>query len=264
MAAGRRWKRDELVVVLNLYHKLNFGQFHQRQPAVIALARRLERTPSSVAMKLSNFASLDPVLKLRNIRGLEGASQLDRAIWNELQDSPTDFIPESEQALRDLFEATEDVEVEVEPAVGIRFRNRIPNSTETTANVKLRRGQEFFREAVLNNFGGRCAVTGLPVRELLVASHILPWSRYPDERLNVDNGLCLSRLHDGAFDRGLISFTDNLEMVLSSRLRCFFDDRAVMENFGEFEGARLLLPDDAIIPNPEFIRKHRVEVFQGS
>jgi putative restriction endonuclease len=83
MAAGRKWTRDELVVALNLYHKLTFGQLHARQPAIVALAQKLERGSNSVAMKLCNFASLDPALKLRGIKGLEGASALDRSMWNE-------------------------------------------------------------------------------------------------------------------------------------------------------------------------------------
>ena len=80
MAAGKLWTRQELFVALNLYHKLTFGQLHARQPAIVALAKRLGRGANSLAMKLSNFASLDPALKLRGIKGLEGASNLDRVI----------------------------------------------------------------------------------------------------------------------------------------------------------------------------------------
>ena len=83
MAAGKRWTRDELLIALNFYHKLTFGQLHARQPVVIALAEKLGRGANSVAMKLCNFASLDPALKLRGIKGLEGASALDRATWEE-------------------------------------------------------------------------------------------------------------------------------------------------------------------------------------
>lgn len=83
MASGNRWNREELLVVLNLYHKLRFGQFDQRQPVIIDLAQRIGRTPSAVAMKLSNLASLDPALKLRGIKGLQGAGNLDRAMWEE-------------------------------------------------------------------------------------------------------------------------------------------------------------------------------------
>ena len=80
MAAGKLWTRQELFVALNLYHKLTFGQLHARQPAIVALAKRLGRGANSLAMKLSNFASLDPALKLRGIKGLEDASNLDRVI----------------------------------------------------------------------------------------------------------------------------------------------------------------------------------------
>jgi hypothetical protein len=65
---NKKWDRDELLIVLNIYHKLRFGQFDQRQPVIIDLARQMGRTASSVAMKLSNLASLDPALQLRGIK----------------------------------------------------------------------------------------------------------------------------------------------------------------------------------------------------
>ena len=176
MPARRPRTRDELLVALNLYHKLTFGQLHGRQPAIGDLAGKIHRSPNSVAMKLCNFASLDPVLKLRGIKGLEGASALDRVVWHEFHEDPGEVVPASEEALRRLFEVEDDGELEVLPREGIRVRKRPPTGvTEITANVKLRRGQDYFRTAVLNNFGGRCGVTGLAVRELLIASHILPW-----------------------------------------------------------------------------------------
>jgi hypothetical protein len=100
MATGRRWTRDELLVALNLYHKLTFGQLYARQPAIVALAQKLGRGANSVAMKLCNFASLDPALKLRGIRGLEGASALDRTVWKEFHSNLNEMVPASEEALR--------------------------------------------------------------------------------------------------------------------------------------------------------------------
>lgn len=79
----KSWTRDELLVTLNLYHKLPFGKFHARNPAIIALAEKLGRGANSVVVKLHNFASLDPSLQLRGIRGLQGASAKDRAVWAE-------------------------------------------------------------------------------------------------------------------------------------------------------------------------------------
>lgn len=258
MKSGTRWTRDELLVSLNLYHKLNFGQLDARQPAIRALAVKLGRGANSVAMKLNNLASLDPVLKLRGIKGLSGASNLDRAVWKEYHENLNESVPASEEAMRELFGADETCVLEVLPKEGIRVRKLPPSGpTESLANVKLRRGQEYFRDAVLNNFGGRCGVTQLAVRELLIASHILPWGKFEAERLNVRNGLCLSRLHDVAFDHYLISFDDNRRLLLSPRLKMEMSQRAVAENFAAYEGEPLKVPDDAIPPDERFLAEHR-------
>ena len=265
MISRKKWTRDELLVALNLYHKLTFGQLHARQPVIVALAEKMGRNANSVAMKLCNFASLDPALKLRGIKGLAGASALDRTVWTEFHTDLNEAVPASEGALRALFGVDESSELEVLPREGVRVRIRPPQGpTETMANVKLRRGQEYFRDAVLNNFGGRCGVTELSVRELLVASHILPWGTHVAERLNVRNGLCLSRLHDAAFDRGLIAFDDKLRLVLSPRLKAELPQRSVAENFGAYSGETLRFPDDAAPPELAFLSKHRAMIFRNA
>ena len=83
------------------------------------------------------------------------------------------------------------------------------------------------------------------------------------ERLNLRNGLALSRLHDAAFDRGLITFDDNLRLLLSPRLKQEMGQRAVAENFGAYAGEALCLPDDATPPDPAFLAGHRAGVFRG-
>ena len=201
MAEARRWAREELLVVLNLYEKLQFGQFHSRQPVIIEVAARMERTPGSVAMKLSNLASLDPKLQARGIVGLEGASNLDKEVWEEFHANPEVLVPESEEAMRKLFNATEQDEVDIIGNVGVTVQP-VPSPpegpTSFTTQVAVRRGQQYFRQVVLNAFGGRCGVTGIAIRDLLVASHILPWATHPKSRLEPQNGIALSRLHDGA------------------------------------------------------------------
>ncbi len=263
MAAGKRWTRNELLVALNLYHKLRFGQLHSRQPSIIALAEKLGRGANSLAMKLCNLASLDPALKLRGIKGLPGASALDRTVWNEFHNDLNEAVPVSEEELRKLFGVDDASELEVLPKEGVRVRkNRPTGPTEMISSVKLRRGQDYFREAVLNNFGGRCGITGLAVRELLIASHILPWGTHASERLNIRNGLSLSRLHDAAFDRGLVSFDDSLKLLLSPRLKSELPQRAVAENFGAYAGLPLILPDDAALPDTSFLATHRAKIFK--
>jgi hypothetical protein len=71
---------------LNLHCKLPFGQLHKGNPIIIEAAAKMGRTPNSLAMKLCNFASLDPVQQARGVRGLPGATKQDRAMWREFHD----------------------------------------------------------------------------------------------------------------------------------------------------------------------------------
>lgn len=267
MTAGKRWTRNELLVALNLYHKLTFGQMHQQTSAIVHLAAKLGRTPSSLAMKLSNFASLDPALLIRGIKGLSGASNLDREIWDEFHQNLNELAPVSEEELRKVVGAQETDDVEILPESGVRISHNSTYSTseitEKTGWVKVRRGQDYFRNAVVNNFGSKCGVTQLAIRELLIASHILPWSKHPGERLKIQNGLCLSRLHDAAFDQGLIAFDDELKLILSPRLKAALPDRAITENFEAYEGQMLNLPNDSVLPDSEFLAEHRTNIFRS-
>ncbi len=260
MAEARRWTRDELLVVLNLYEKLQFGQFHSKQPVIIEVAARMQRTPGSVAMKLSNLASLDPKLRARGIVGLEGASNLDKEMWEEFQANREALVPASEEAMRKLFNATEQEEVEIIGNVGVAVQPALSppeGPTSSTAQVTVRRGQQYFRQVVLNAFGGRCGVTGIAVRELLVASHILPWATFPKSRLEPQNGISLSRLHDGAFDHGLITFDENYRLVLSERLRRHLPQSALDANFTLYQGKALKLALDVPPPSQDYLAIHR-------
>ncbi|MCL1919520.1 MAG: HNH endonuclease [Kiritimatiellaeota bacterium] len=265
MSAGKKWTRDELLILLNIYHKLEFGQFDHRNKVVKAVAQVLRRTPSSVAMKLSNLASFDPVLKLRGIAGLPGASKLDAEMWNEFTSSPTENVATSEELLHSVFEATANETVEVSAREGIRKTPRTfapPSITETVTNIKQRRGQDYFRSVVLNNYGEQCAISRIPVREFLIASHILPWATHPEHRLDVCNGICLSRLHDAAFDLGLVTFDEGLRLRLSGKLSSLLSEQKLLEqNFGAFEGECLFMPDHGQPPSQMFLSWHRENIF---
>ena len=67
---GDKWTRDEMILVFNLYFKLTYGQMDHRNPQVKELASIMGRSENSVAMRLNNFASCDPMLQARGISGL--------------------------------------------------------------------------------------------------------------------------------------------------------------------------------------------------
>jgi len=256
------WTREHSLVALNLYFKLPFGKLHKGNPIIIDVATRLGRTSSSLAMKLCNFASLDPVLKLRGIKGLEGASRGDREIWTEFQSNLSVLTPESEQLLHDLFTKENDRELDFLQRDKVRlepFDNIHPlGPTELTATVKVRRGQQFFRQAILNAYGVACCISGINVPQLLVASHIKPWSKCSDsDRLDLRNGLCLSNIHDSAFDSFLITLDTKFRVTLSKRLKNYLPQSMIEQNFVAFEGQPIRLPNQAAEPAAEFLSFHR-------
>jgi putative restriction endonuclease len=261
-APAVKWTREHLLVALNLYCKLPFGSFDRDNAIVKEVAAKMGRTSNSLAMKLCNFASLDPVQRARGVKGLEGASKQDRLMWNEFQCHLPVLGAESEQLLHDLF--TTDETKEVDFLQRDKPRLIAPSGpTQIEATVNVRRGQQFFRQAVLNAYDIRCCISGINVPRLLVASHIKPWGKFPEQRLNPRNGLCLSALHDAAFDAGLITLDDALRLVLSKRLRKFFPQAALEQNFVPFEGQPIRHPEKLAEPDDDFLRYHRASVFQA-
>lgn len=261
-ASAVKWAREHFLVALNLYCKLPFGKLHKGNPIIIDVAQKMGRTPSSLSMKLCNFAALDPVQRARGIRGLSGATRQDRAMWDEFHSKLSTLGSESEGLLHNLF--TNDDAEEVDFLSRDKVRLVTPSGpTEIRTTVKARRGQQFFRQAVLTAYDIRCCISGINIPELLVASHIKPWGKFPTERLNPRNGLCLSKLHDAAFDAGLITLDEKLNVVLSKRLRRFFPEPAVAQNFAPFEGQPIRMPEKLAEPDGGFLRYHRAKVFQS-
>jgi predicted restriction endonuclease len=188
-------------------------------------------------------------------------------MWNEFHANLNELAPESEQLLHDLFTTDNDREVDFLERDNVRLEPSTKlttplGPTESTTSVKVRRGQQFFRQTVLNSYGVRCCISGINVPRLLVASHIKPWRDFPNERLDPRNGLCLSSLHDAAFDSGLITLDKNLALVLSKQLKRFFPMPVLEQNFVPFEGQSIRLPDKLAEPDAAFVRFHRRTIFR--
>lgn len=231
-----RWSRDQLKLAFYLYCQLPFGKLHSKNPDIRKLADRIGRSPSAVAMKLSNFASLDPSITGTGRKGLEGASQLDREVWDEFH-ADWDRLAVECAALQSALEG-KDVGLVDEPDA---LPESFTGQTRRTY-VEQRIKQDFFRRAVLSSYRGRCCMSGVDVPKLLVASHIVPWSKDAGNRLNPRNGLCLSAIHDRAFDQGLITLTDDLRVVVARCLR---------ESANEFTSATFAALHQREIERPE-------------
>jgi predicted restriction endonuclease len=253
MATKTDWTRQQLLVAFNLYCRMPFGKMHSRNPEIIRYSELIGRTPSALAMKLTNIASLDPVITSTGRRGLEGASATDRAMWEEMQTDWERFAVEAQQAISALGIATEfQVDVSdasiLDDAVDYTGSNK---SVQATTRI----GQEFFRRAVLSAYDYRCCITGLSVPRLLVASHIVPWRTDTKNRLNPRNGLCLSMLHDKAFDVGIITIAEDMT-VRVYREHANNTDHFFKSALLAYDGKPIALPEK-FRPHAEFLAYHR-------
>lgn len=94
-----------------------------------------------------------------------------------------------------------------------------PNETERKGLVTSRVGQGFYRQQIVEKWDGRCPVSNSNIKQILISSHIVPWSESNDiERLDSENGILLSPNIDSLFDKHLISFEDNGSIIISSKI----------------------------------------------
>jgi len=253
----RLWTREELILALNLYLKLPFGKLDSRTPEIIKLAEILGRTPSSISMRLNNFASVDPFHQQRGIVGLKGGKKQVEPIWNEFINHKEDLLFESERILANLEHKT----LESKFAEILSGTENLKGETKVR-EVKTRINQNVFRQIVLANYSGKCAITGIDIPELLIASHIIPWSQNEQERLNPENGICLSALYDKAFDKGLIGISEKYQILLSSEIKSKENKVYYPPLFGKLKSAELNLPQK-YLPKKEFLQFHLDTIFKG-
>jgi len=91
--------------------------------------------------------------------------------------------------------------------------------TERQTLIQARVGQGMYREGLLKKYHSRCIITQINLPEILIASHIKPWSVSDNqERITPENGLLLSATYDRLFDQGLISFENDGRILLSSMI----------------------------------------------
>jgi hypothetical protein len=251
------WTSEQLKLAFHFYCQTPFGKLHSRNPQIIELAGLIRRTPDALAMKLVNFASFDPSITATGRRGLRGASARDREIWNEFHADWERLAVECEQ-LREYLSNERGRPPERRPVGDDDFVLDDYSAETRRAMVQQRIKQDFFRRAVLASYRGRCCVSGVSDLRFLVASHIVPWRQDKANRLNPSNGLCLSAIHDKAFDKHLFSLTDDHRIVLSKSLKAT-KDTFLQEVFWPVADHAIEIPE-RFLPDPDLVQKHRAEM----
>ena len=257
MAERKLWTRDELILALNLYLKLPFGKLHSGTPEIIHLANLLGRTAGSIAMRLNNFTSVDPYHQQRGIGGLPGGRKQVEPIWAEFINNKDALLFESERILAEI----EHTSIEEKFSDELRGTEHLKGEYKLR-EVKIRVNQNVFRQIVIANYSGKCAITGIDISDLLLASHIIPWSKNEAERLNPENGICLSALFDRAYDKGYISINEKFEILLSSYLKKKNKEEYYSKYFASLLGTKIILPKK-YYPKKDFLQFHMDEIFKG-
>lgn len=165
-------------------------------PPVRELAKILGRSNGSVAMKLANFARLDPALKVRNISGLTQGAKGEEIVWNEFHDNWDKLAFESEIVLAKYNNITLESEILDIPS-NIEGKERM-------SFIKQRVNQNFFRKMILASYNNKCCIAGSNTLEFLTACHIKSWNVDKYNRMNPQNGLCMNVLYHNAFDQGFL------------------------------------------------------------
>ena len=255
MANSRLWTKEQVKLAFHLYCQIPFGKIDGRNKEVIALSKIIGRTSDAVAMKMLNISSLDPAITSTGRVGLGNASALDRAVWAEFHEDWERLAVES-QLLRQQLD--KEVTLEFESDNDLLIPEDFTGETRQVISTQ-RIKQNFFRRAVLSSYKGRCCMSGLSEPKLLIASHIVPWSKDKTNRLNPSNGLCLSAIHDRAFDKGFITLDDDFKVIISSQLKKR-DDVFVQQVLVPLSGKKIDFPE-RFMPSMDFISQHRASIF---
>jgi putative restriction endonuclease len=251
---GELWNREELVLAFELYCRIPFRATKANNPEVIELASLLDRTPSSVARKLGNFGSFDPNLQEQHISGLGHASKLDRIIWDEFHRDWNNLVWESNVIKTNLLSNKNSISLKDHKKI------RLPSGpSEKITETKIRLHQAFFRQTILSSYDNTCCVTGLKIRECLIASHIIPWSQKEEVRTDPTNGLCLSATFDRLFDSGLVTFSEEYKITVSKIILNNADDR-MFDLICKYNDKPMIAPQK-FMPSLKCLEWHRENIF---
>jgi hypothetical protein len=229
---NRDWSREEFILALDLYVRKQLLDDHH--PDVVELSQLLRdmapeqvdinpnyRNPNGIALRLANFASVDPNYQGKGMRGL---SRLGREIWEEYSknwqqlSADAQLIRDGLRSLRynniDELASTRKVAESAEFEAFSQQDERV----RVAADIVRRRGQATFRQQLMDAYTRKCCMTDCDAEDALEAAHIL---KYAGDRSNhVQNGLLLRADVHTLFDLGLIAVEpSSMTIKLAARIR---------------------------------------------
>lgn len=241
-----------MILALDLYFKLPFGRLNRTTKEVRELAKLIKRTDNSVALRLVNYAACDPYIINSGRTGMTSGRDRCMPFWKEFAEDKERLFMLAAAYRAEYAQSSIEQMYQIDPSDFV--------GKERESVVKQRVNQSAFRAMILANYDNQYAITGINIPELLVASHIVPWSKDEGQRLNPSNGICLSPLYDKAFDFGLIGIRPDYTVILSKELKEYHASDYYQMHFGAIEDTRIQLPTKHS-PNQTFLQYHLEHIF---
>lgn len=238
------WTDEEMILSLDLYYKLPFDRLNQHTPEVRKLAALIGRTPGSVALRLVNYAACDPEIVNSGRKGMISGIGKCKPYWNRYANNTEALFLQAENIKAAMLAKP------IEEVLQLNSSDFVGKEKDVV--IKQRINQNSFRAIILANYNEQCAISRCCIPQLLIASHIVPWSEDTNNRLNPTNGICLSPLYDKAFDKGYIGIRPNdYTVIISKELKNYKKHIFYQNCFAPIEDKPIMLPNKHN-PNPDF------------
>lgn len=223
------WSREDIIVAYALYCVTPLKKINPSNKVIQQVAEIIPHSVASIVMRMRNFQYIDPQVSA----GLRNVAKADRMIYEEFKHDWGDLSLEAETLTGlDIFDSS--------PLQGAKPLSSL------TDHGKVSRERHFFKKAVLATYDNRCFISGCALPQMLVASHIKPYSQCRSEadRVSPDNGICLNTFYDKAFDRGLITITPSMKLYVSPVILNAPQDDFTARWLTSLDGTVLPLPPD--------------------
>lgn len=258
---GIKWSEEETTLALYLYYLIEGKQIGNRSGAIKDLAAFLGRTPASVEMKIGNLQFFDD----KNSKGLKNGGKTDEIIFKrylynpDLLDITAKEIIDSNRPeaylIPELVKANPYEEI-IDTDLNVMMDY---SGSESYRMRKERNEQDSFRNRLFANYECRCCLSEVCTPQLLIASHIVPWSKDETKRVDPKNGILLNAYLDKAFDKGIITIeADDFTVCISDKLK----DESALDYLNQYRGKQILLPrNKKVWPEKENLQYHNDVIF---